>query len=174
MHLGQSVSICCTIFGISLKNSSSLSNCFFVNELTKSGKWDITVYPEISNLIELISSKNVFVKMLIIDGNIVSAYIFRKTCTFIEKDKEILSCIASINGTLTKAEFIKGFKVALKSIVKLHNNFKYLTVECISDNACIIDNLSIKTNPFVVSPMAYFFYNFAYSPFKPEKCLIIN
>jgi hypothetical protein len=147
----------------------------FINELTKEGKWDISVYPEISNLIELVSTKNLFVKMLVIDGNIESVYIFRKTCTFIEKDKEILSCIASINGNvLTKKEFINGFKVALWSIIKLHKKFKYLTVESISDNKYIIDNLSIKTHPFIVSPMAYFFYNFAYSPFKPEKCLIIN
>ena len=27
--------------------------------------------------------------MLVIDGNIEAVYIFRKTCTFIEKDKEI-------------------------------------------------------------------------------------
>jgi len=147
----------------------------FMNELTKEGKWDITVYPEISNLMELVSTKNLFVKMLIIDGNIEAVYIFRKTCTYIEKDKEILSCIASINGnTLTKKEFINGFKVALWSIIKLHKNFKYLTVEAISDNGCIIDNLSIRTHPFIISPMAYFFYNFAYSPFKPEKCLILN
>ena len=147
----------------------------FINELTKEGKWDITVYPEISNLMELVSTKNLFVKMLIINGDIEAVYIFRKTCTYIEKDKEILSCIASINGnTLTKKEFINGFKVALWSIIKSHKNFKYLTVEAISDNDCIIDNLSIRTHPFIISPMAYFFYNFAHSPFKPEKCLILN
>jgi hypothetical protein len=144
----------------------------FINELTKEGKWDITVYPEISNLMELVSTKNLFVKMLVIDGNIEAAYIFRKTCTYIEKDKEILSCIASINGkALTKKEFIHGFKAALWSVI---SDFKYLTLEAISDNKCIIDNLSIRTHPFVISPMAYFFYNFAYSPFKPEKCLILN
>ena len=113
--------------------------------------------------------------MLVIDGNIESAYIFRKTCTFIEQNKEILSCIGSINGNLlTKKEFIHGFKVALWSITSLYTNFTHLTLEAISDNKCIIDNLSIKTYPCIVSPMAYFFYNFAYSPFKSEKCLIIN
>jgi len=150
----------------------------FINELTKnesSNKWDITIYPEMSNLMELVSTKNLFIKMLVVDGNIEAIYIFRKTCTFIEKDKEIISCIASINGTtFSKSEFIKGFKASLWTIIKEHKNFRYLTIEDISDNACIIDNISIKTHPVVVSPMAYFFYNFAYSPFKPEKCLIIN
>ena len=113
--------------------------------------------------------------MLVINGNIEASYIFRKTCTFIEKEKEIISCIASIKGTtLSESEFIQGFKVALWSIIKEHQNFKYLTVEDISDNTVIINNISIRTHPMVVSPSAYFFYNFAYSPFKPEKCLIIN
>ena len=150
----------------------------FINEMTKNevtNKWDITIYPEISNLMELVATKNLFVKMLVVNGNIEAIYIFRKTCTFIEKDKEIISCIASMKGTtLLESEFIKGFKSALWPIIKDHTNFKYLTVEDISDNTVIINNLSIRTHPLVVSPSAYFFYNFAYSPFKPERCLIIN
>jgi hypothetical protein len=142
---------------------------------TMKNKWDITIYPEISNLMELVATKNLFVKMLVIDGNIEAAYIFRKTCTFIEKDKEIISCIASINSeTLSRDTFIKGFKMALWSIIKEHRNFGYLVIEDISDNTCIINNICVKTHPLVVSPSAYFFYNFAYSPFKSERCLIIN
>lgn len=150
----------------------------FINEMTKNEmtiKWDITIYPEISNIMELVTTKNLYVKMLVVNGNIEASYIFRKTCTFIEKEKEIISCIASIKGTtLSESEFIQGFKVALWSIIKEHQNFKYLTVEDISDNTVIINNISIRTHPMVVSPSAYFFYNFAYSAFKPEKCLIIN
>lgn len=145
----------------------------FLNELTN--KWSIFIYPEISNIMELVATKNLFVKMLVINGNIESAYIFRKTCTFIEKDKEIISCIASIKGTiLTNEEFILGFKQVLWSIVKENQNFHYLTIEDISDNLYIINNICLETHPIIISPMAYFFYNFAYSPFKSEKCLIIN
>ena len=145
----------------------------FINETAQ--KWDILIYPEISNLIELVATKNIFVKMLVIDGDIEAIYIFKKTCTYIEKEKEIISCIASINGTsLSTKEFIKGFKMALWSIIKEYNYFGYLVIENISDNACIINNISINTYPLVVSPSAYFFYNFAYSPFKSEKCFIIN
>jgi hypothetical protein len=145
----------------------------FINEMKNN--WDIMIYPEISNLMELVRTNNLFVKMLVVDGDIEAVYIFRKTCTFIEKEKEIISCIVSIKGTKMKiSEFIKGFKVSLWSIIKDHKNFGYLTIEDISDNTCIINNISIKTHPLVVSPSAYFFYNFAYSPFKSEKCLIIN
>jgi len=145
----------------------------FINETTN--KWDITILPEISNLIELVNTKNMYIKMIVLDGEIIAAYVFRKTCTFIEKDKEVISCIASINGSiLTNQEFIHGFKVALWSIKKDSNNFQYLAIEDLTDNRCIIDNISIKTRPIIVSPTAYFFYNFAHSPFKSEKCLILN
>jgi hypothetical protein len=151
----------------------------FIIEITNKhkNKFDIAIYPEMSNLVELVKTKNLFVKMLVVDGDIEAVYVFRKTCTFIEKDKEIISLIASIfkeNSELTKNEFIYGFKVALWSIIKEQKNFAYLIVEDVSDNTCIINNLSLKTHPFIISPMAYFFYNFAYSPFKSEKCLIIN
>ena len=151
-----------------------------INERTRNGKngkkkFDITIYPEISNIVELIESKNMFIKMLVIGGNIEAVYIFRKTCTYIENEKEILSCIGSINGNiLTNEEFIKGFKMSLWSIIKDNKNFKYVIVEDISENTCIINNICIKTHPIAISPMAYFFYNFAYNSFKSGRCLIIN
>ena len=145
----------------------------FMNEMKK--KFEITIYPAISNIVELIESKNLFIKMLVIGGNIEGVYIFRKTCTYIENEKEILSCICSINGNkLTNEEFIKGFKMSLWSIIKDNKNFKYVIVEDISENTCIINNICIKTHPIAISPMAYFFYNFEYNSFKSGKCLIIN
>ena len=150
----------------------------FINELTKKGKWDLTVLPAMSNLIELITSKNLFITMLVLEGEIVSAYVFKKTCTFLEKDKEIISCIASLNGlnSLSKEEFILGFKVSLWSILEKNkkNKFSYLVVEDTSDNNHIIQNISVKTHPLAVSPTAYFFYNFAHNPFKSNKILMIN
>jgi hypothetical protein len=140
-------------------------------------KLDIIIYPEMSNVIELIRTKNLYIKMLVVNGEIEAVYIFRKTCINIEKDKEIISCIGSIykeNSVLTRNEFIIGFKMGLWSIIKENKNFGYLVVEDISDNRYIINNLCLKTHPFIVSPMAYFFYNFAYSPFKSERCFILN
>ena len=152
----------------------------FINELTKQqGKWDLTICPEMSNLIELVTSQNLFIIMLLIDGEIVAAYIFKKTCTFIEKDKEIISCIASFfkKNDLSIDQFIHGFKVGLWSVLKKikdKNKFHYLIVEDISDNNYIVNNLCIKTHPLAVSPTAYFFYNFAYNTFNSNQILIIN
>lgn len=144
----------------------------FINEMRR--KFDVLIYPSMSNIMELVVTNNVHIKMLMIDGEIGAVYIFKKTCTYIKEGEEIVSCIASINGNqLTRDEFISAFKNAIYDIVQ---QFKYthLAIEDISNNTCIINDICIKTHPIVVSPTAYFFYNFAHSPFKSEKCLIIN
>jgi hypothetical protein len=147
----------------------------FIQEPSNVNKWSIMVYPEISNIIELVSTNNLLVKMLLTNGNIVCVYIFRKTCLYIEKDKEVLCLIASVCSTqLTKQTFLDGFYAALMSIIKDNLHFGYLSIEDVSDNTSIINEICVDTHPLAISPMAYFFYNFAYSPFKSEKCFIIN
>ena len=115
--------------------------------------------------------------MLVVDQNIEAVYIFKKTCTFIKQNQEIISCIASVykrHSILTEKDFIQGFKTSLQSITQKYTNFIFVTVEDISDNIYIINNLCLNTYPIAISPIAYFFYNFAYSPFKSEKCFILN
>jgi hypothetical protein len=70
--------------------------------------------------------------------------------------------------------FIEGFKIALWKIKKKHTEFQYAVIEDISDNNAIIKNIMLRTRPSLISPTAYFFYNFAYSTFKPSKCLILH
>jgi hypothetical protein len=159
------------------QNMYYIFNFIKEREKEKEGKWQLTILPDMSNLIELISSKNMFISMILIGGNIEAAYIFKKSCTYIEKDKEVICCIASMynNHKMQEEEFIRGFKVSLWSIIERPENkqFQYLTVEDISDNGCIIRNIERKTHPTVISPTAYFFYNFAYNTFKSEDVLII-
>jgi len=136
-----------------------------------SHKWNIYIFPTISNLYNLIESKNIFIKMLIVDTEIIAAYIFKKTCTHLDKNKEVLSCIGSINGTyLNNNEFIDGFKISIFSLLNLNENIYFLSIENMSDNQLLNNN----RNFLFKSPTAYFFYNFAHSPFKSNKCLIIN
>ena len=138
-------------------------------------KWNIIIMPEISNLIELVTTNNIFIKMLVINSNIEAVYIFKKTCTYIEKKKEIVSCIASIMGhNVLHPDFIHGFKTAIWSIIKQHPTFTYVIVEDISYNNYIIHNLCKQTHPTVVSPTAYFFYNYARSPVSPYRAFIIQ
>ena len=150
----------------------------FINELTNSHnhcKWDITIIPEMTNLVSLVKSKNMYIYMLLTDMEIESVYIFKKTCTNIEKGKEMLVLIGSIKTTNQKlTKFIQGFKNALWEIVLNNPNYHYLAIEDVSDNKYIIDNIKVKTHPTFESPTAYFFYNYARTPFDANKALIIN
>ena len=141
-------------------------------------KFEIIINTEHSNIIELIKTKNIFVYVLTEgeSNNIRSAYFYRKTCVFYEKGLEILSCFASINGIDDPRDndlFIQGFKISFWKAAE-KNYFGFAVIENISHNNLIIENICMKTAPSVVSPTAYFFYNFAYHSFKPEKVLILN
>ena len=136
-------------------------------------KFNIVINSDISNIIELIKTKNIFINVILINDAIICAYFYRKSCTFIEKGLEVLSCFASINNCESNEIFIHGFKISFWKIAE-KNKFGFLAIESISNNNIIINNLLLKTAPLIISPTAYFFYNFAYSTFEAEKVLIIN
>jgi hypothetical protein len=135
-------------------------------------QFDIVINTEVTNIIELIKTKNIFIYTILLDDEIICAYFFRKTCTFVEKNMEVLNCFASIKECDDNI-FIQGFKISFWKIAS-ENYFGFAAIEEISHNNIIIANLKIKTHPLIISPTAYFFYNFAYSTFHSEKVLIIN
>lgn len=135
-------------------------------------KFDILINVSESNIIELIKTNNIHIVSLIKDDQILGCYFYRKTCTFIEKNIEVLSCFASVNDTDNDI-FIQGFKISFWNIAAKYN-FGYAAIENISHNDLIINNLIKKTKPDIISPTAYFFYNFAYYTFKANRVLIIN
>jgi hypothetical protein len=143
---------------------------------TQKSKWKIVVMPTIANIIELIKSFNIFIEILVMEQEIVAVYFFRRVCTSISKGKNVISCFASIkdDSKITNESFVHGFKVALSSIVKTNPDFHYLCVENISDNHFILNSLLLKTKPYIVSPTAYFFYNFAYQTFPSNTVIMIN
>ena len=135
-------------------------------------KFDIIIISSLSNIIELIKTRNIFIYVIIVDDEIISAYFFRKSCVQIKKNLEVLSCFASISSCEDNI-FIQGFKISFWKIAS-ENFFGFSAIENISDNNIIINNLILKTKPFIVSPTAYFFYNFAYPTFKYDKVFILN
>ena len=136
-------------------------------------QFDIIINTEVSNIIELIKTKNIFINVVLIENEIICAYFFRKSCVEIERKLEVLTCFASINDSNDNDIFIHGFKISFWNISE-KNYFGFSAIENISHNNTIINNLIIKTSPLIISPTAYFFYNFAYHTFKSEKVLIIN
>jgi hypothetical protein len=135
-------------------------------------KFDIVITSEVTNLLELIKTKNIFIYVILCDEEILCCYFFRKSCVEVKKGLEVLSCFASICNCDANI-FIQGFKISFWKTAE-KNYFGFASIENISHNDAIIENICIKTKPVIVSPTAYFFYNFAYYSFKPNKVLIIN
>jgi len=135
-------------------------------------KFDIIIMADMTNILELIKTKNIYIYAILCDENIVSCYFFRKSCIQIEKGLEVLSCFASICECDNNI-FIQGFKISFWEIAS-KNFFGFSAIENISHNNIIINNIILKTQPLIASPTAYFFYNFAYPTFRPEKTFIIN
>jgi len=142
----------------------------FIN--TNKRKFDIVMKVELANLIELIKTKNIFVNVILCDENILCCYFFRKSCVQIEKGLEVLSCFASICDCEENI-FVQGFKISFWKIAA-DNFFGFSAIENVSHNNILINNIMLKTKPSIISPTAYYFYNFAYPTFKPNKALIIN
>ncbi len=139
---------------------------------TNSNKFDIVINVESTNIIELIKTKNIFIYAILCDEEILCCYFFRKSCVEIEKGLEVLSCFASICDCEHDI-FIQGFKISFWKIAA-ENFFGFSAIENISHNDLLLDNIMLKTKPLIISPTAYFFYNFAYPTFKSDKVLIIT
>ena len=151
-------------------------NSHLLFDFIKLNSWafDITVMSDVSNIVELIKTQNIFVNVVLLDDQIQCAYFFRKSCVSFDKGMEVLSCFASIRANGVADElFIHGFKISFWTIAD-KNKFGFSAVEDVSHNRTIINNLILKTHPIVVSPTAYFFYNFAYRTFKSSNCFIVN
>ena len=150
-------------------------NFHFLQDFIKmqKNKFDILIMSEIANIVELLKTKNIFIYVIMLEDDIISAYFYRKTCVFVEKGMEVLTCIASINNCSNKNDFIQGFKISFWKIAA-ENYFGFCAIENISHNNIIIENIQLKTKPLIVSPTAYFFYNFIYSTFHSQKVFILN
>jgi hypothetical protein len=136
--------------------------------------FELCAIVEMTQILELLKRKKIFIYFILKEeeGKILSAYFFKKSNT------NFLSLFGSINRCKNNELFIHGYKVALSQIVLTsHKNgrgFQYTGIENISHNDKIISNLLRKNKPIKIKTAMYFFYNFAYPTFKPNKVLILN
>ena len=134
--------------------------------------FDILLEHSLSNLLELIQTKNIYVCAVLEKDVVLCVYFYRNSCVFIEKDMRILTCYASVKSDVCSTDiFIQGFKNSFWNTAD-KNNFGFCFVENISHNHWIIANLLKKSTPVLKNPTAYFFYNFAYPTFSAERVFL--
>jgi hypothetical protein len=148
-------------------------NIYLLYEFIKENsiKFNIVMNSDVSNLVELINSKNLFVYTVVCHDEIICAYFFKKTCLFKDRDLEILSLVGSIKNS-NHDVFIHAFKICFWKIAA-DNYMGYAMIENISHNNIIIDNICLKTKPQLITDTAYYFYNFIYNTFHSNKVFIL-
>lgn len=134
--------------------------------------FEISITHDEGNSLELIKTGNVYIYGILQDHEIKAMYWLRKTCIFVDKGMEVLCCFCSVNKSLDQEIFLQGFKNMFWETANKHN-FGYCSIESIAHNDIIIQNLKKKTHPEIVSPTAYFFYNFIYNTVPSSKCFIL-
>ncbi len=133
----------------------------FIDQQTQ---FEIRIQADVANTLALLQTGNIFIYAIALRDQIVCAYFFRKSCVFVDTQREVLSCFASINGD--DSMFVEGFYYSLQ---KLSSSFGYLAVEDISNNGELIAVLGAAE---IVSPTAYYFHNYVYKTTDKNKLFI--
>jgi len=164
------------LIDITVQNMNVLWDFLKEVEDEKNRIFDISIKQDVGNMIELVKTNNIFIKVILSNTNkVCAAYFFRKSCVLIEDTVEILTCYASIKSSesvITDKLFILGFKIGFWDIAAKYM-FGFAAVENLSHNHIIIEDLVRKTRPSIISPTAYFFYNFVYNEFVNLKKVLI-
>lgn len=152
------------------------SNTYYFYQFIDENKnnFNLIVVPVITNLIELVKSSNIIITFLLdkTNRNVIAYYIFKNSCIYLDKNKKVLTCIASIkNNILNEEIFIDGF---IKSLSLFYRDYFYVSIEDISENNLFINYIRKNINHKVHNKNAYFFYNFAYQTFHNHNVFIIN
>ena len=156
-------------------NAQNISLFWHFFQETRESKFDVVVHTETANIVELLKTGNLYIYLLMEakSHQILSAYLFRKTCVSIERKKEVVSCFASICATENVELFEHGFYHCLSQLVTKHH-FRYLAMEEISDNFLLVKDIRKKYGrPQIVSPTAYFLYNYVYPTGLAYKTFIL-
>lgn len=157
------------IIKITIDNIQLLINFIFENR----NKYNCIILPDISCLINLIKKETYYVYGHVSKDKLLSCYFF-KDSEMVYKDnnaeKKALDFFASINGGLIEKNiFINSLNNIL---INFNKDYYYLTIEYISDNI-IFEEYFSHSKITILSPTAYFLYNYVTKPIIPSKCFII-
>lgn len=150
-------------------NINLLTDFIFQNK----DKFSCIILPDISCLINLIKKETYYVYGLLNKEKqeLIASYFFKDSEMLYREnntEKKALDFFASIN-IANKNVFINGLNNIL---INYKDKFDYLTIEYIGDNIEYTDYF-LNSKELLVSPTAYFLYNYVSKSIVPKKCLII-
>ena len=180
IELCKQTSSVLTEFGVQNKVIDSKAN------LEDQSKFDCFVIPDYGNILNLINCNTYVVYGIIENNKLISCYFFRNSHMIYDKrnekeieenkkiiEKKSIELFASISCCHHNEIFLKGFTMALYKYSK-KIKADLITIENISHNNIIIYNLFLLNKlPLLISPTAYFYYNYVKKSCLSEKTFII-
>ncbi len=132
------------------------------------------IVPELSNILNIISCKNVIMYGIIEKKELIALYIYRDTATTYDGNYS-LELIGSLSLCHHNDIFIGGFIESLTMCIKkINKNISKILIEEISNNKIFTKYLEEnKINYIFKSPCAFFLYNYVSYSCASEKCFFL-
>jgi len=143
----------------------------YVYERLMKSKFKCIITPNINHLQLLVTNKQLFVTVTLIDNEPYDFFIFHNTYTTYHGNKS-MELIASFKET-DESVFVLGFMCSI-SLIYQQINFSRLFIENISNNNVILKKIMKIYQPISKTKTSYYFYNFGYRPFQSNNVLILN
>lgn len=129
--------------------------------------FEVLFHANFERIMHLIYHSIWFANILLVDDQVEAIYFFKI------RRKSVLHCFASVNKCSDVRNFINAFKISFWNIAK-KKDCQLTSLDSISHNSVIIENIQKKTHPSSVTPFAYYFYNHTYSKCTPNyQCLLL-
>ena len=146
----------------------SKQNFHFFSHFMKSfsNDFDYIVHINIDRIIRNIESSRWISYMVIVNDLVVATFFFN----IIENN--ILHCFASVNKCGNDNAFIHAFKLSFWNIA-IKNKLMFASIDLISHNKIIIENIMKKTHPYSITSFAYYCYNYSHSFVQNGRCFLL-
>ena len=133
---------------------------------------ECVIVPEVTNIANVIKTGNISIRGILEHGKLIAAYVFRDAATVYNGDKAA-ELICSLSACPFNEIFYAGFSLSLHACCKEWGCEKVL-IDDLGDNTVIskyLHNCAIL--PFLVSPSAFFLYNYVSYTFPSDKCFFL-
>jgi len=139
--------------------------------------FDTLIFPDYSNIIELIQQKTLMIYCLYKGQEVLGVYVFKD---ILQQDEDsdgfIVRLVASISNIEDTRTFYTGFLFSLQRLLKTHRKFKMFMLDNCSHNWLLYDTWKSQMgNPLESSRTGYYLFNFIHpsSPLDEKKTCIL-
>ena len=156
------------------KNQLNLLH-FFLKEQIK--QFECVILPDVSSLLHLINTDKLIIYAIILNGEIIAAFVFR-ILNLYYADVKTIECIAVISNVNENDILITGFYMSLLKIKsRLKIEMLNLLMENTSHGDVLVQSMLTNEDGLVEykfkSPTAFFLYNYACYSIPATKILLI-